>query len=267
MNLLLDWTGFLRQSKGWWSNGGVPHQRETLDRTYRATMNHIKAGTGSPLAAADDGARHVTGMISLVTRPQSCQLYFFYGLAPSTWPHIFYFTSDTHTLSFNSTPPHLPSWLHTHIHTHTHTHTSLRHLGSDTRGTGLWQEIHTADRWALSSLTGGENRTSEGRRRRGRWRKWGRRWEERGKNGEEVVLACLQQHVWEHVCCSRWGGGKRGHDDECNKSISLITGAASTEWAGPGYKSRLLTFGSQHHRYWLSSVRLHCPVLNLKPQC
>ena len=123
MNLLLDWTGFLRQSKGWWSNGGVPHQRETLDRTYRATMNHIKAGTGSPLAAADDGARHVTGMISLVTRPQSCQLYFFYGLAPSTWPHIFYFTSDTHTLSFNSTPPHLPSWLHTHIHTHTHTHT------------------------------------------------------------------------------------------------------------------------------------------------
>lgn len=27
----------------------------------------------------------------------------------------------------------------------------------------------------------------------------------------------------------------------------------------------ILIFGSQHYRYWLSSVHLHCPVLNLKP--
>lgn len=183
MNLLLDWNDFLSCASC--IERAVPHQREILGRTCIAAMNHIEASAGTPLdAAAHDGVWSLTRMILLAARPHSCQLYSFYGLLPLTWPPIFYLPEPargkicpewgiTHIiLQLNPlTTPHLS------FHTHTHTHISSCHLGSDTRGIGLWQKIHTADRWVLLCLTGEK---IEGLKERG-----GGKDEESGGGGRE----------------------------------------------------------------------------------
>lgn len=121
---------------------GVSHQRKILARTYRAAVNHIKASTETPLAAAAaaDGVWCVKGMI-LLAQPHSCHYIPFMAyclshdltftlssgeiICQEFWPR-----HHTHIL-LQLKPPSLPlSWLRACIHTCTHIFSC--HLGSDT---------------------------------------------------------------------------------------------------------------------------------------
>lgn len=133
-------------------------------------------------AAAADGVWWVTGMILLVPRPHSCQLYSFYGLLPSYMTSHILLTAASgwrwlccdggiahmhpsmHTFFLFTKPIHCDLSLRlsycTHLctciqtRTHMHTHTSSCHLDSDTRVIGLCQEIYITDKWVLLGLTG-----------------------------------------------------------------------------------------------------------------
>lgn len=73
----------------------------------------------------------------------------------------------------------------------------------------------------------GENRMAEV--------KWRREDEEHGGGvGEDVVLlvhGSMYESVYMYVCNGE--KGKRGHNDECNEIITLITVMMSTEQVGP----------------------------------
>lgn len=202
----------------------------------------------------------VKGMILLAARPHSHQLLSFYGLLPLTWPHTFYL------LELASRKICQGSLLKVHTHTHfpsSHppllyscTYISSCHLGSDTRGIGLWQVIHTADRWLLLCLT---EEKIEWEKERGREKKkrrgWGRRWRGRYRRGRYKWCVPLLCSICVFVCvCVCSNVEKASGDTMMNAVESLLKWKSWCRlyepvseawwWKQKSSPSHLLMFGS-----------------------